>query len=139
MQPLQEILSFAIGEKCSTWSLWLMLLVNYNIPPWLTTKRHFMMLSLIILGPTIFITSEQFDKFIEPLVEELKTLWDVGVNIRDTGQFNGMGQCNMKVILMWTMHDLPTYGIVVGLVTKGYRGCPCCGTNTVSRMSRALQ
>ncbi len=91
MQPLKEILSFAIGEKCSTWSLWLMLLVNYNIPPWLTTKRDFMMLSLIIPGPTV-ITSEQFDIFIEPLVEELKTLWDVGVNMRDASQFNGMGQ-----------------------------------------------
>jgi hypothetical protein len=42
-----------LGGKCSTWSLWLMLLVNYNILLWLTIKRHFMMLSLIILGPTM--------------------------------------------------------------------------------------
>jgi hypothetical protein len=91
MQPLKEILSFAIVKKRSTWSLWLMLLVNYNILPWLTTKRHIMMLSLFIPGP-IVITSEQFDIFIEPLVEELETLWDVGVNVQDTCQFNGMGQ-----------------------------------------------
>ncbi len=68
------------GEKRSTWSLWLVLLVNYNILPWLTTKRHFMMLSLIIPRPTI-VTGEQFDIFIEPLVEELKMLWDVGVKV----------------------------------------------------------
>ncbi len=68
------------GEKRSTWSLWLVLLVNYNISPWLTTKKHFMMLSLIIPGPTV-ITCEQFDIFIEPLLEELKMLWDVGVNM----------------------------------------------------------
>ncbi len=68
------------GEKHSTWSLWLVLLVNYNILPWLTTKKHFMMLSLIILEP-IVITCEQFDIFIEPLMEELKMLWDVGVNV----------------------------------------------------------
>jgi len=44
----------------------------------------------------------------------------------------------MRIILMWTMHDLPIYGIVVGLVIKDYRGCPCCGTNTMSRRSCAL-
>ncbi len=68
------------GEKCSTWFLWPVLLVNYIIPLWLTTKRHFMMLSLIIPRPTI-VTCDQFDIFIEPLVEELKMLWDVGLNV----------------------------------------------------------
>jgi hypothetical protein len=68
------------GEKHSKWYLWLVLLVNYNILPWFTTKKHFMMLYLIILGPTT-ITCEQFDIFIEPLVEKLKILWDVGVNV----------------------------------------------------------
>jgi hypothetical protein len=67
------------GEKQSAWSLWQVLLVNYNIPPWLA-KKHFMMLSLIIPGPNV-VTCEQFDIFIEPLVEELKMLWDSGVNV----------------------------------------------------------
>jgi hypothetical protein len=96
-----------------------------------------MNISLIIPRPTTF-TCEQFDIFIEPLVEELKMLWDVGVNVRDINQFNGMGQFNMKAILMWTMHDLPAYGIIVGLVTKGYWGCPCYGENTMSRRSHVL-
>jgi hypothetical protein len=34
-------------------------------------------------------------------------------------------------ILMWTMHDLPTYGLVAGCATKGYQGCPCCGPHIV--------
>jgi len=29
-------------------------------------------------------------------------------------------QFNMRAIVMWTMHDIPTYGIVVGCVVKGY-------------------
>jgi hypothetical protein len=93
------------------------------------------MLSLIVPRPTI-ITSEQFDIFIEPSMEELKMLWDV--NVQDATQFNGMGQFNMRVILMWTMHDLPTYGIVVKLVTKCYQGCPCCGVNIMSQRSCAF-
>jgi hypothetical protein len=67
-----------------------MLLVNYNISLWLTTKRHFMMLSLTIPRLTT-ITSEQYYIFIEPLVEELKMLWDGGVGVRNVTQFNGMG------------------------------------------------
>ena len=44
----------------------------------------------------------------------------------------------MKAILLWTMHDFPAYGIIAGCVTKGYRGCPICGQNTISRRSLAL-
>ncbi len=32
-----------------------------------------------------------------------------------------------KLYMMWTMHDLLAYDIVVGVITKGYWGCPCCG------------
>ncbi len=48
------------GDKSSTWSTWPMILVNYNVPPWLSTKKHFMVLSLIIPSPQS-VTSEHFD------------------------------------------------------------------------------
>jgi hypothetical protein len=32
----------------STWSTWPVMLFNYNIPPWLTTKIFFVMLVLLI-------------------------------------------------------------------------------------------
>jgi hypothetical protein len=67
------------AEKGSTWSTYLVLLMNY-ILPWLTMKRHFIMLSLIILGPQ-YVIGEQFDTYFEPLVEELKLLLEVGVPV----------------------------------------------------------
>jgi hypothetical protein len=36
--------------SCSIWSPWPILLLNYNIPPWLTTKKFFILRSLLILG-----------------------------------------------------------------------------------------
>jgi hypothetical protein len=36
-------------EKRSTWNTWPITLLNYNFPPWLTTKKHFLMLFFIIL------------------------------------------------------------------------------------------
>lgn len=35
----------------SVWSTWPVVLVNYNLPPWLATKNFFLMLSLLIPGP----------------------------------------------------------------------------------------
>ncbi len=32
----------------SVWSTWLVLLMNYNLPPWLTTKKFFIMLALLM-------------------------------------------------------------------------------------------
>jgi hypothetical protein len=54
----------------------------------------------------------QFDTYLEPLMEDLKLLWEVGVHVRDVATFNGQTQFNMCVILMWTMHDLPAYGTI---------------------------
>jgi len=62
----------------------------------------------------------------------------LGSYVRDVDQFNGTGQFTMRAILMWNMHDLLAYGIVTGLITKGYWGCPCCGANTMFKRSRAL-
>jgi hypothetical protein len=40
----------SFGFQRSNWFTWPMVMLNYNISPWLTTKKHFVMLSLIIPG-----------------------------------------------------------------------------------------
>ena len=58
----------------TTWSTWPVMLLNYNIPPWLTTNKIFVMLALLILGKQ-FVTLQFFDVHLEPLVEKLMQLW----------------------------------------------------------------
>jgi hypothetical protein len=88
MEPQNVHLGMAIngvnpfGDKSFTYSIWLMILINYNVPPWLSTKKHFMMLSLIIPSPWSVI-GEHFDTYLEPLVKDLKMLWEVGINVQD--------------------------------------------------------
>jgi hypothetical protein len=53
-------------KKCSTWSTWPVVLLNYNLPLWLTTKKHFVMLSLIIPGEESM-TGENMDTFLKHL------------------------------------------------------------------------
>jgi hypothetical protein len=57
----------------STWSTWPIVLLKYNLPPWLSTKKFFLMLCLLILDKQS-VTSECFDVYMEPLVEELLEL-----------------------------------------------------------------
>jgi hypothetical protein len=54
-------------------SVWPVVLMNYNLPPWLFMKKGFLQLSLIIPGPT---KVKNLDTYLSLLVDELKQLWD---------------------------------------------------------------
>ena len=55
-------------------SCWLVILIIYNLPPWLYMKMKFMMLSLLISGPRK--PGKNIDVYLSPLVDDLKTLWE---------------------------------------------------------------
>jgi hypothetical protein len=76
------------GVKRTNWSTWHVCLLNYNVPSWLTKKKHFIMISMIILGKES-VTCETFDVYIQPLIEELHTLWNKGVWTYDAANYKG--------------------------------------------------
>jgi hypothetical protein len=49
------------------WSTWPMSLLNYNLPPWLITKKIFVMLILLMPGK-LSIMSTNFDTYFQPLL-----------------------------------------------------------------------
>ncbi len=114
-----------------------MVFLNYNLPLRLTTKKHFVMLSLIIPSEEL-VMGENMDTFLEPLLEELQLLWHNGVEVRDVANYNGSFHFMLKAILMWCIQDFLAYGIMASCVTKGYHACPICGPTTLSRRSSAL-
>ena len=117
-------------------STWPVIMLNYNLPPWLITKRFFLMLVLLIPGKEN-VTSENIDVYLAPLIEELQQLWH-GVNAVDVSTDGENKHFVLKAILMWCIHDYPAYGLVSGQVTKGYKGCIECGPNASTRRSTAL-
>ena len=127
------------AEKRSTQSLTPVIMFNYNLPPWMVTKKYFVMLCLLI--PTkLRLTGLNFDVFLQPLVDELQTLWSRGgVLTRDARAYMGMSHFNTRAVLMWTLHDFPAYGLISGLTTKGFKACPVCGPHTISRRSKVLR
>ncbi|XP_042451966.1 uncharacterized protein LOC122036612 [Zingiber officinale] len=110
------------GDLSSRYSCWPVILVNYNLPPLMCMAKENLMLTLLIPGPKQL--GNDIDVYLEPLVEDLKELWDIGVETYDAFSKSVF---NMKAILMWTINDFPAYGNLAGCATKGKFGCPICG------------
>lgn len=110
----------------STWSTWPVTLLNYNLPPWLCTKKFFIILALLIPGKQS-VTSEVFDVYMAPLVEELQQLW-TGVRAYDGAEEEGRRDFKLRAMLLWTIHDYPGYGTVGGFAHQGYAACAICGS-----------
>ena len=128
-------------------STWPVVLLNYNLPPWLVTKRFFVMLTLIIPGKES-VKEDNIHVYLAPLIEELQRLWK-GVMTTDGSVLENASSSegsiystnpnfNLRAILMWSIHDFPAYGLLAGQVTKGYRGCPPCGPHVSTRRSKSL-
>ena len=115
------------SSMTSRHSCWPVLTITYNLPPWLCMKRKFMMLSLLISGPRQ--PGKDIDVYLAPLVDDLKTLWEVGVKAYDAHQQEFF---TLKAILLWTINDFPAYGNLSGCTVKGYYACPICGEETNS-------
>ncbi|KAL6334469.1 hypothetical protein AAG906_016009 [Vitis piasezkii] len=115
------------SSMSSRHSCWPIIMVIYNLPPWLCMKRKFMMLSLLISGPRQ--PGNDIDVYLAPLLDDLKMLWDVGVECYDVHQQEVF---TLRVVLLWTINDFPAYGNLSGCVVKGYFACPICGEDTFS-------
>ena len=124
--------------KTSTWSTWPVLMFIANLPPWAMTKKFFILLTLLISGPTAP-SSATFDTFLAPLVDELSTLWNPGVWVYDVLAREGKHWFLMKAVCLYTVSDFPALGLISGCATKGYVACPHCGPNTRGRYSHDLR
>ena len=79
--------------------------------------------------------------YLEPLLDELKTLWGEGLPIIDASKGHVSAkyfQC--RGILLWTMHDYPGLGDCASFSVSVYFACPMhCGPNLANpRYSHAL-
>ena len=102
-------------------STWPVILVNYNLPPWLATKSEFLILSLLIPGPLS--PGKDIDIYLQPLIKDLNDLWEFGLETYDASTNT---RFDMQVALASTISDFPAYAMVSGWSTKGKTACPYC-------------
>lgn len=112
-------------------STWPVVLIPYNLPPWLCMKQHSLILSTLIPGPKG--PKKNIDVYLQPLIEELKLLWNVGVETYDASKKE---KFRLFASLLWTVSDYPAYGDLSGWSTGGEKGCPTCNSDTSSEWLR---
>ncbi|XP_031105794.1 uncharacterized protein LOC116010498 [Ipomoea triloba] len=116
-------------ENMSTsYSVWPVVLVPYNLPPWLCMKDPYFMTSLLIPGPKA--PGNDIDVYLEQLINELKYLWEKGVKTYDSFSTSNF---QLHAAILWTINDFPAYGNLSGWSTKGKLACPTCNLETSSR------
>ena len=78
-----------------------------------------MMLSMMISVPRQ--PENDIGDYLSPLIEDLKFLWDQGVDIFDAYEKVNF---NLRAFLFCTINDFPTYGNLSGYRVKGHSVCP---------------
>ncbi|XP_060969762.1 uncharacterized protein LOC133036989 [Cannabis sativa] len=106
---------------------WPVIMIPYNLPPWLCMKQPNFIMSLLIPGPEA--PGNNIDVYLEPLIEELKILWEVGVETFDASTRKNF---ILRASLLWTISDFPAYANLSGWSTKGKYACPSCHQDTYS-------
>ena len=108
-------------------STWPIVLVNYNLPPWICMKQENLILSTLISGPNS--PSNSIDVYMQPLIAELNELWDIGIQTYDAMTDQNF---NLRAGVLWTISDFPGYAMLSGWSTKGKLACPVCHYETCS-------
>jgi len=113
------------GNMSTSYSMWPVVLVPYNLPPWRCMKAPNLILSLLIPGPTAL--GNEIDVYLQLLVDDLHELWNEGISTYDAATKETF---QLHAALLWTINDFPAYGNLSGWSTKGSLACPICNKNT---------
>ncbi|KAA0040910.1 uncharacterized protein E6C27_scaffold125G00200 [Cucumis melo var. makuwa] len=65
------------GHMSTAYSMWPVVLIPYSLPPWKCTKESNFFISLLIPGSRS--PGRKIDVYLQPLSEELKQLWSLGI------------------------------------------------------------
>ncbi|KAL0336386.1 UNVERIFIED_CONTAM: hypothetical protein Sradi_4850500 [Sesamum radiatum] len=109
------------GQYGHTYSCWPVIIIPYNLSPGMCMSSKYIFLTMVIPGPSN--SKRLIDVYLEPLIEELLQLWHVGVRTYDHTIDRAF---MMQAALIWTVNDLPVYGMASGWSTAGVMGCLVC-------------
>nr|GFA36941.1 hypothetical protein [Tanacetum cinerariifolium] len=112
-----------VNSRTRHHSVWPILSVIYNLPPWLYMKIKFIMLTVLMLG----YLGDDIDVFLEPPVDVLYTLFETGVDTYDASTKENF---NLRVIVLWKINDYPALGTLCSCPYSIFKGCVVCGKDT---------
>ena len=119
------------GNLSTSYSIWPVVLIPYNLPPWMYMKHSSFLLSMIIPGKRA--PGNDIDVYLQPLIEELKELWYTGLETFDSYSNEVF---NMHAALMWTISDFPGLETLSGWNTHTGLACPNCNLDSTPNRLR---
>jgi len=102
------------GNMNTKYSMWPVIVVPCNLPPWACMEESNFLMTLLIPGPSA--PSKDFDVFLDPLVEDLLQLWK---GVRTYDALAGK-MFNLRAVVLWCIHDYPALGTISGRTTRGF-------------------
>ena len=90
------------GNMSTSYSMWPIILIPYNLPLWKCMKAPFNFLSLFI--PGLRSPGKEIDIYLQPLIDELNELWVDGIQTYDSFIASFFQFC---VAQLWTINDFP--------------------------------
>ena len=99
-----------------------------QLTSWIVHEAKIHDLSMMISGQKQ--PENDIDVYLSPLIEDLKLMWDQGVEV-----FGGFANETFKLhaMLVCTINDFPAYGNLSGYSVKGHKACPICEEDTTSQ------
>ena len=113
------------GVMSTNNSIWPVVLIPYNTPPWVCMKQTSFIMSMIIPGKEA--PGNNIDVYLQPLIKDLKELWTSGVDTYDSFKKE---MFKLHANLMWTISDFPGLGSLSGWNTYTGLACPSCNFQT---------
>ena len=110
---------FSISGR--SYFVWPIIVTPYNLPPDMCMTTPYMFISCVIPGPKN--PKNRIDVYLQPLIDELKMLWDVGV---DTFDISCEKTFRLHAALMWIINDFSAYGMLSDWSIHGLLTCPLC-------------
>ncbi|XP_055812627.1 uncharacterized protein LOC129882385 isoform X1 [Solanum dulcamara] len=83
------------GAMSTTYSIWPLILIPYNRPPWECMKQSSFILSMIIPGKKM--PENDIDVYLQPLIQELRELWYDGVQTLDSSKNETFNESSFNV------------------------------------------
>ena len=99
--------------QSSRWSTWSIVLINYNLPSFLSFKKEHLVLSLIIWGKG---QVKDLNVYLAPLIDDLLKLWK-GIDVLDMSKQDYKRKFRFCGILAWTIHDFLGYRFYSGMLS----------------------
>lgn len=126
-----------LPTKLCKWSTWPAFAFGYNLLSWMIIKQFFVLSLVLMHGPRL-VKGKKIDVYMQPLLEELKEVWEPCTIAYDHCMHVGEGHFTLRVGVMTTIGDYLGLGMISRCAHHGGIGCILCGRNVTSKQWNEL-